>query len=251
LKHPVQLAVRVPTTPWIARRRGLDAVAWARAGLVDMIIASPFWHSLCSDIPIETWKGQLLGTNVLVAFSQEDGINSGASGRQTATPEEVRGVLASGLYRGADAVYFFNLFTNPYRSWPRQEYNQLLKDSGSYAALCAAPRRHALSITNPWAAGEPGSDRYLPYTGKAGAFRLHTGPKPSPQQRVCVELAITNEGQRPDVLVNGARCSWSRMNEAKRQVYDVPPASLDEGYNLVEFNAKIDLTLSWLDVAVY
>ena len=119
-KHPVKLAVRVPTTPWIARRHGLDAVAWGKSGLVDMIIASPFWMSLCSDIPIETWKGLLIGTNVSVAFSQEDGINSGASGRRTATPEEVRGLLVSGLQRGADAVYFFNLFTNPYQSWPAQ-----------------------------------------------------------------------------------------------------------------------------------
>lgn len=54
LGHPVELAVRVPTTPWIARRRGLDAAAWAQAGFVDLIIASPFWDSADSDVPIET-----------------------------------------------------------------------------------------------------------------------------------------------------------------------------------------------------
>ena len=30
LKHPVNISGRVPSTPWIARRHGLDAVAWAR-----------------------------------------------------------------------------------------------------------------------------------------------------------------------------------------------------------------------------
>ena len=263
LGHPVKLAVRVPTTPWIARRHGLDAVAWGKAGFVDMIIASPFWHSLCTDIPIETWKGQLIGTKVLVAFSQEDGINSGASGRRTATHEEVRGVLVSGLQRGADAVYFFNLFTNPYHSWPRKDYDQLLKDSGSYAALCAAPRRHALSITNPWSVGEPGSDRYLPYTGTAGVFRIHTGPKPTVKQHAWVELVTASDDQRPDVRVNGIPCPWSRLAEAehitasgwkpaeaKRQVYDVPADAIDDGYNLVEVNAKKPVTINWVEISV-
>ena len=54
LGHPVKLAVRVPGVPWIARRHGLDAVAWAKAGLVDLIVAGSFWSSVNSDIPVET-----------------------------------------------------------------------------------------------------------------------------------------------------------------------------------------------------
>ena len=286
LGHPVELAVRVPTTPWIAREHGLDAVAWGKAGLVDMIIASPFWPSLCTDIPIETWKGQLIGTKVLVAFSQEDGINSGASGRRTATHEEVRGVLVSGLQRGADAVYFFNLFTCPLAFWPREDYDQLLKDSGSYAALCAAPRRHAISIISPWSVGEPTvnpnlsvgehaqvggsysaggvfSYRYLPYTGTAGVFRIHIGPKPTVKQHVCVELITASDDQRPDVRVNGIPCPWSRLAEAehitasgwkpaeaKRQVYDVPADVMDDGYNLIEVSAKEPVTINWVEISV-
>jgi hypothetical protein len=261
--HPVQLAVRVPTTPWIARRHGLDAVAWGQAGLVDLIIASPFWMSLCSDIPIETWKGQLIGTKVAVAISQEDGINSGASGRRTATAEEVRGVLVSGLQRGADAVYFFNLFTGPYHYWPRQDYDRLLKDAGSYEALCAAPRRHALTITHPWSAGEPGNDRYLPYSGTSGAFRLHIGPKPTATQKAWVELVSATDEQRPEVRINGIPCPWSRLAaaehltasgwkaaEPKRQVYDVPADALADGYNLLEVNAAQTFTINWVEIVV-
>ena len=250
LSHPVQLAVRVPTTPWIARRHGVDAVAWGQAGLVDMIIASPFWHSLCSDIPIETWKGQLIGTKVLVAFGQEDGINSGASGRRTATPEEVRGVLVSGLQRGGDAAYFFNLFTGPFHTWPRQDYDQLLTDAGSYTALCAAPRRHPLTITNPWSLGEPGTDRALPYTGTSGVFRLHIGPAPTATQHASVELVSASADQQPDVRVNGIPCPWSRV-EVDRQVYDVPPGTLDDGYNLIEVDCKEPVTLTWVEISVY
>ena len=261
--RPVELAVRVPTTPWIARRHGLDAVAWAQAGLVDLIIASPFWPSLCGDIPIETWKGQIIGTKVLVAFSQEDGINSGASGRRTATPEEVRGVLVSELQRGADAVYFFNLFTNPYQSWPRKDYDQLVKDSGTYAALCAGPRRHALTITHPWAAGEPGKDRYLPFTGASGEFRIHIGPAPLPRQRAQIELVAPDHDQPLDVSVNGIPCSWSGLvdpahikasgwtkPEPRRHVYDVPADALSDGYNLLKVSAKQDVTINWVEISI-
>ncbi len=38
LGHPVQLAVRVPPRPEFAHGVGLDAVAWPREGLVDMVI---------------------------------------------------------------------------------------------------------------------------------------------------------------------------------------------------------------------
>jgi hypothetical protein len=244
--HPVQLAVRVPTTPWIAGMRGLDAVAWAKAGLVDLIIASPFWDSVDSDIPIETWKGLLAGSNVTVALSQEDGINSGASGRRTAKPEEVRGVLLSGLHRGADAVYFFNLFTAPYHSWSRDVYCQLLKDAGSSDALARLPRRHPVTIKSPWNAGEPLPPSVLPYTGKAAVFRIHIGPKPSPAQQTSVEVAL--EGDAPlDVRLNGILCE---PVPGQKHVYAAPADAVNDGYNLVEIGAKQDVKITWVEISV-
>ena len=163
LKHPVKLSVRVPSTPWIARRHGLDAVAWARAGLVDHITAGSFWASTNSDIPVETWKGQLIGTDVAVSVHLEDGISSGSTRRRTMTHEEMRGILSSALHRGADAVYFFNLFTGPYQRWPRKDHDSLLADAGSLVALQAGPRRHAVTLVSPWSEGAAGpyrSDRW-------------------------------------------------------------------------------------------
>ena len=245
--HPVELAVRVPTTPWIARGRGLDAITWAKAGLVDLIVASPFWPSVDSDVPIETWKGLLIGTDVMVALSQEDGINSGASGRRTMKPEETRGVLLSGLHRGADAVYFFNLFTNPYQSWPREVYYQLLRDVGSYAALAKLPRRHPITITSPWAAGEPTPSSVLPYTGTHGVFRIHIGPKPLPSQQTHIELAVPDRDEPLDVRLNGVPCGPA---QGRRHVYDVPPDLASDGYNLIEVNAKQDVQINWVEISV-
>ena len=263
LGHPVELAVRVPSTPWIARRHGLDAAAWAKAGLLDMIVAGSFWHSTNSDIPVETWKGLLIGTDVGVAVHLEDGINSGASGRRQMTHEEMRGILLSAWHRGADAVYFFNLFAGPYQRWRRQDHDQLLKDAGSYEALWAGPRRHALTMISPWTAGEPGPAKLLPYTGKQGVFRLHIGPKPVAKQNTRIELAVPEHDEPLDVLLNGLPCSWAGLVEPehvkvsgwkepqpKRHTYDVPPESISEGYNLVEFHAKQDVTINWVEIAI-
>ena len=169
----------------------------------------------------------------------------------------------SGLHRGADAVYFFNLFTGPYHYWPREDHDQLVRDAGSYAALCAGPRRHVLTMTRPWAAGEPGSDRALPYTGTHGVFRLHIGPPPRPQQSAQVELVVPDYNEPLEVRLNGIPCPWSRWAEAdhvkasgwpapepSRQVYDVPPEALSDGYNLIEVSAPQEIQITWIEISV-
>lgn len=247
LGHPVRLAVRVPTTPWVARMRGVDAVGWAKAGLVDLIIVSPFWDSADSELPVEAWKGMLAGADVLVAVCQEDGINSGASGRRTMTPEETRGILLSGLHRGADAVYFFNLFTNPYQSWPREVYYGLLRDSGSADVLASLPRRHPVTIKSPWEEGETLPAAALPYTGTHGTFRIHIGPRPAPMQRTRVELIAPERDAPLDVRLNGVACT---AVPDTAHVYEAAPGAVADGYNLVEVVAEKDVTLHWVEIAV-
>ena len=265
LGHPVELAVRVPTRPWIARRHGLDAVAWAKAGLVDLIVATPWFASIDGDAPMETWKGLLLGTDVTVALSLDTGIDSGASGRQPMTHEEMRGVLLSGLHRGADAVYFFNQFCSPYQSWPREDHDRLLRDAGSYLAFRSGPRRHPLTLISPWAVGEPGNERVLPYTGTSGVFRIHIGPKPLPGQSARVELVVPDHDRPLDVRLNGAPCLWSGLAESEhikasrtrraeterqRHIYQVPLEALSDGYNLIEVHSKQDVEITWVEISV-
>ena len=264
LGHSVKLAVRVPGVPWIARRHGLDAAAWGKAGLVDLIIAGAFWPSSNSDMPIESWKGLLNGTDVEVVVGLGDALDSGASGRRTLTHEEMRGIFTSGLHRGADGVYFFNLFTGPYHAWPRKVHDRLITDVGSYRTLRTTPRRHALTIISPWSTGEPAAQRPLPYTGKHGQFRLHTGPKPSSQQQTRVEMVVTDHERPLNVSLNGIPCPWSQLvdpehirasgwhqkNLPKRHQYRVPPEAISDGYNLIEAIAADPVTITWVEIAV-
>lgn len=254
LGHPVELAVRVPSSPWIARRHGLDAVEWGKAGLVDVIIPSPWWTSLNSDIPVETWKGLLAGTGTIIASSLEAGIDSGVGGRRTVTTEELRGALTSGLERGADAVYFFNLFTGPH---------DLIKESGSYNDLCAGPRRHPVTVISPYALGEPNPERQLPHSGTRAVFRLHVGPQPLSGMKARVELVVPGNDQPLDVQVNDTSCPWETLAgkdyyassgwtqpEPKRHIYSVPAGALDDGYNLVVVNSREPVTLNWVEISV-
>jgi hypothetical protein len=264
LKHPVKLSVRVPSTPWIARRHGLDAVAWARAGLVDHITAGSFWASTNSDIPVETWKGQLIGTDVAVSVHLEDGISSGSTRRRTMTHEEMRGILSSALHRGADAVYFFNLFTGPYQRWSRKDHDSLLTDAGSLVALQAGPRRHAVTLVSPWSEGAAGPYRHLPYKGRHGKFRLHIGPRPRPGQQVHIELLVAGATKPLDVRINSAACAESGMVEPAhikasgwkgeglepRRQFRVPHKALVPGYNLVEIRSTEDVTVDWVEISV-
>ena len=57
--HPILFGVRVPAHPDAAAGLGMDAVAWARAGLVDLIVPCPFWSSSDFDIPVELWRERL------------------------------------------------------------------------------------------------------------------------------------------------------------------------------------------------
>ena len=52
--HPIRLGARVPARPETARNLGMDAVTWARGGLIDMLVATPFLY-IDFDIPIELW----------------------------------------------------------------------------------------------------------------------------------------------------------------------------------------------------
>ena len=214
-------------------------------------------------MPIETWKGLLTGTGVTVAIHLEDGVDSGAGGRRTMTHEEMRGLMASGLHRGADAVYLFNLFTGPFQRWPREHYDRLVRDATSPDTLSAGPRRHPLTLTRPWAAGEPGADSALPCSGRNGFFRIHIGPLPTDRQDTRIELVATNRDEPLEVLLNDTPCSWSGIVEAahirqsgwpedqpQRQAYHVPPEALSDGYNLVEVKGEDEFEITWVEVSV-
>lgn len=109
--HPIRIAARVPTHPDAARGLGMDGVLWAKEGLVDVLVPSPFWTTSDFDIPMELWREQMgdAAKHVVLAAGLEFNVRGNPSGGpQPNDLESVRGFAAASLHRGADRIYLFN-----------------------------------------------------------------------------------------------------------------------------------------------
>jgi hypothetical protein len=101
-KGKMLLAARVPTNLAGCRRVGLDIAEWARQGLVDFLVATPF---LTTDwwMPIEELHAELGAHPVPIYADIEHG-----HGPQAHCPESLRGAALSLYGCGADGLYLFN-----------------------------------------------------------------------------------------------------------------------------------------------
>ena len=81
LGHPVGLSVRVPTLLEGVREWGFDVEAWAREGLVDLIVVSDVYCAADYDIDLAGWKRTIAAANprVRVVPGTGVGVSSGAA----------------------------------------------------------------------------------------------------------------------------------------------------------------------------
>ncbi len=106
--HKIKIAIRLNRDIDQALAFGFDARTWAKERLVDVIIPSPRWSNCDSGIPIEVWKNEFDGVEILGCL--ETLISSGAQGVAYMTAETARGLAASLLSSGADGIYLYNYF---------------------------------------------------------------------------------------------------------------------------------------------
>ncbi|MHB8898433.1 MAG: hypothetical protein ACYC6Y_06775 [Thermoguttaceae bacterium] len=200
--HPVRLGVRVPFDPETALALGLDAPAWARGRLVDLVTVTPRWRTMVFDIPIGRWR-ELLGDQVALGGGLEVRYHPhpAASTVVAMDPDNAVGAAVAVLSQGADAVYLFNYFQNA--AWPLTQYQGLLGKFSSLDELSKLPRRHAVTVREVVAPGQ-GFRPSLPAVGKDLSFRLPLGPRPPADWKVVVtlELAGPDAGPAPLLKVN-------------------------------------------------
>ena len=200
--HAVKLGVRVPSSPDTALGLGLDAPAWAKEGLVDLVVAAPRWATLEFAMPLRKWR-ELLGDRVTLAGGVEVLYSPNpAAPRRGATRAEVTGAAVAILSAGADVVYLFNHFQ---QGWSIPEYQRTLKAFASLQELLKLPRRHAVTYRDVTI---PGEDYHapLPASGTQLSFALPLGPAPAAgwQAEATIEVAtLRAEDTLPGVSVNG------------------------------------------------
>jgi len=258
--HKIQLGARVPSRPQTALGLGMDAITWARRGLIDMLVVTPFWASIETDMPIEVWKALLDGTKVTLAAGLEVLVRPYPG--HEAYPnslETVRGAAAAMLDRGADRIYLFNYMDSDTAMGDLQNYGTMLREIGNLETVADKPRRHVVTYADTWAPGEPRAAA-LPAGRSAGgwaAFRVATGPRPQSGEVTAI-LGIEGDpvadDQNMEVRVNGEVCRPLGPIELPNPRppfptygFAVPLSAVNRGYNLIEASPKRSVSIGWVE----
>ena len=201
--HKIGVSVRTPTHPDACAGVGIDVIDWAHRGLVDLIVATPFYFSTDFDIPFHLWKEHLQGTPKRVAVI--GGIESSARPWIYGTPvgntlSTLYGFASVGHMRGADGFYLFNWMDRTDWPIPYSTYPALLNTGLGEELVTHSSRRHPVCFRDVVPDEFP-SDTQLPAdTSVTRSVRIQAGPKPqSGQVSVIVGLA-KREGVSEAVL---------------------------------------------------
>jgi hypothetical protein len=226
-KHPIYVAARVPARPEVSMGTGLDAVTWAKRGLIDHLIVAPFFMSTDFDVPVERWIELLKGTGVGVTVGLEQHVRIRWNAEDIPnTPELRRGAAMAALARGSQGIYLFNYFEIP------REHPSLLKEMGSVDTLVDKDRSYAVTyvdINIPNKEIPPPLPRRLA-PGESAEFSLFIGPKPLPSARCKVQLTLVPEKPAEKCIAN---VMLNGQSPAAGAGFAFAPDAFREGYNKI------------------
>ena len=243
--HPIKLGARVPTLPAASRGLGMDAMTWAREGLVDMLVATPFWATTDFDIPIEVWREEIgsASKNMVLAPGAEILVRAYPGAKPIeADLASTRGFAAAGLHRGADGIYLFNYMDPGPMAGGKDAYRTLLQEGLSLETVARQTRRHVVTYRDTVAPGMSNGVE-LPVDGfKGGRFRIYIGPAPREADAFVIAGLASSDGSSSgqfEIAINGQKClsasdltDLSLLSEVGRAVQArCPPGSLSPGYN--------------------
>lgn len=202
--HRILLVPRVPARPEVSVGTGLDAITWAKQGLIDHLIVSPFWATTDFDIPVERWVEQLKDTGVGVTAGLEIRIQSHS--RAPVLPntlERRRGAAMAALARGSQGIYVFNYFDLG------SKMPCLLNEMHTVNTLMDKDRSYVVTFTDISIPGKQ-IPAVLPKKlapGQSAQFSMFIGPKPLATARGEVKLTLVPEKSgekcKVDVQLNG------------------------------------------------
>ena len=181
--HKVSVAVRVPTHPDAAAGLGMDAVDWAKKGLVDWIVPAPFWRTTDYDIPVGLWKERVAGTGVKVIPCAEH--STSACHYLPMMPNSLQmlaGWADTMRYRGAEGLYLFNWMDCQTLPVLKSEYEFLLKNGPAAAENPVYPLAYRDTVPEGFSNGEQlprklakGAEFTVPHGSDLGAVHVLLG----------------------------------------------------------------------------
>jgi hypothetical protein len=228
--HPIWLAARVPARPEVSYGTGLDAVTWAKRGLIDHLVVAPFWATTDYDIPVERWLELLTGTGVGVTAGLEIRVEPypGAPVLPN-TPERRRGAAMAHLARGSHGIYLFNYFEG--RSEVGSELWQLFNEMHSIDALAKRDRSYVVTFVDISIPGKPIPPalpkRLAP--NESADFKLFIGPEPLPGAKGEVQLTLKPEKPHERCVARAAL----NGHEPPGNRPEFSPEMFQVGYNII------------------
>ena len=238
----IALGVRVPSRPAAAQALGLDVAAWAREGLVDLVVASCFFSSADFDIPVADWK-HLLGKRVAFLPEIAEGWSAGPGlprrHNDYATYLGAADILRS---RGADGFYLFNL---PY--CPERVFASVCRDGLGAEALARHGARYPVTYHDVAPTGLDANVQF-PCTvspGRPATLRLLAGDGVTGRA-----VRVRTEG---DALPPTARVTLNGragVREADGHSFAFPSGAAHAGTNVLTIAAPQPATLRACEIAL-
>ncbi len=191
--HSIYIAVRVPADPEASVGLGMDAIAWAKEGLINLLIPCPFWTTSDFDIPVERWNHLLAGTKVAVAPGMEYNVSAfpGAPAR-AATVAELYGFAASEKNRGTTNIYLFNWMDCDTLPVAKNQYREILKNGFDNDILAHLMRDIPLTYRDTVPSNLTNNAQLPKITDKPAIFRIPIGPKPLTDSGNGVYIGLEN-----------------------------------------------------------
>ncbi len=226
------LTTRVPDTPRLALRTGLDVEQWMKEGWLDMLMVgggyAPFGHRY----------------REFIDMAHRYGLHAYPCKNHYEDPRSMRSAASNFFALGADGVYLFNfgwIEGHPlYRDDP--EFPPSLKQVGSPATLAGLDKRyladagssiHYLGHTNP-----PSQFPVALVGGRAVDLVVGDDPAQMAGARatLIVKVKELQEQEQIAVRMNGTRLDTNRIERIDPDTIhvDVPPATLVRGVNHVD-----------------
>ncbi|MBE6542407.1 MAG: hypothetical protein E7672_08170 [Ruminococcaceae bacterium] len=213
--HYIKVAARMPRDIARARTYGFDTETWSEEKLVDYIIPSPNYFSCDSDMDIAQWAERCPNIKFSIGF---ESLTHSRRGKFRMTSEDViNGMMAGYLAQGADSVYLYNYYIDPYKhiGIPEHEIDAytkrnllLLKRFDTEDDIYSHRRRHLITYEDNYTYG---FERYQPLpaeisVGESKSFSLPIGYIPEGKK---AEIVVGLAEGTPDyvtVSVNGKIC---------------------------------------------
>jgi hypothetical protein len=245
----------------------MDGLTWAREGLIDMLVPTPFWTSSDFDIPVELWRERLGDAveKVVIAPGLEHNVRGFPGG--SAIPnnlESCRGFAAASWHRGADQIYLFNFMDSGTIPVSTSDYRVLIEQGLGPDIITSLPRRHIQAFHDTVPPGMSNGAK-LPVNGRpGGTFNLYIGAAPKTGATTFMAGLAQRDGVESasfGVTVNGNACKpvddrpepAQFPGVARAIQFECPLDALKDGYNelrLQQHTNQPEQQVVWAEIRI-